>query len=394
MKNFTHGDNKNVVVHIIVGLGDGGAEGTLYKIISSDNKNKHVVVSLTDEGKYGKYILDFKIPIFTLNFKKYRFNILNFVSLLKIIYKYEPQIIQTWMYHADFLSIFLKIFFPKTKILWSIRNTTFGFKDSISRYFISRICSIFSYIIPNLIISCGYVAMNDHITLGYNKKIIRVIYNGVDTEKYNLKIFKDPKELLELLNLDINVRPILGMVARYDKQKGHSILIKSLSRLKKNGYSFCCVLVGSNINFKNKDLITMIDEHQLSSNIVLLGQRTDLETIYNLIDILILPSINGEGFPNVLIEAMACQTPCIATDVGESSYIVNKTGWLVPPNNSEKLSNSIKQAINEINSPNWKTRQNNCRVHVTENYNLKKMVIEFNKAWLSVLGNENYKKKF
>ena len=60
---------------------------------------------------------------------------------------------------------------------------------------------------------------------------------------------------------------------------------------------------------------------------------------------------------NVLIEAMACQTPCIATDVGESSYIVNKTGWLVPPNNSEKLSNSIKQAINEINSPYWKTRQ-------------------------------------
>src|SRR6056300_1571082 len=106
------------IIHIIVGLGDGGAEATLFKLISNDKSNNHIVISLTDYGKYGKQFLNLNIPVYALRFKKKSFNLIKIFKLLEIVKKYNPKIIQSWMYHADFLTMILKIFLPKIKFIW------------------------------------------------------------------------------------------------------------------------------------------------------------------------------------------------------------------------------------------------------------------------------------
>ena len=174
------------------------------------------------------------------------------------------------------------------------------------------------------------------------------------------------------------------MIARYDKQKGHKILLKSLLKLKKRKIDFNCYLVGKNIDTNNKELSSIIEEYNLTSNVFLIGQVSEVDLVYNFLDISILSSINGEGFPNVLIESMACGTPCVATDTGDANYIIEKTGWIAKPSDSLSLANTLDKAIAEINLPDWSSRKENCRQRVKMNFDIIHMLNKFQLTWSKI----------
>ena len=94
-------------------------------------------------------------------------------------------------------------------------------------------------------------------------------------------------------------------------------------------------------------MVNEIKKLNLTNNIKLLGTKKNIPQIMNALDIHVLSSIS-EAFPNVIVEAMACKTPCIATDVGDCRFIIGKSGWVVPHKNSLKLSIAIEKALSEI----------------------------------------------
>ena len=89
------------IIHIISGLGPGGAQVVLTRILENDIHNQHLVISMMDLGIYGEQIKNLKIPIYTLNFPKGKIRLNGMVKLYKILKKQKPDIVQTWMYHAD-----------------------------------------------------------------------------------------------------------------------------------------------------------------------------------------------------------------------------------------------------------------------------------------------------
>ena len=97
-----------------------------------------------------------------------------------------------------------------------------------------------------------------------------------------------------------------------------------------------------------------------------------------------IQSSRSEGFPNVVAEAMACKTPCVVTNVGDSSYIVGKTGWVVPPNNSIKLAKAIQIALKEIRTKNWCKRCDSARARIKDKFSISKMIKSYNKVWIKV----------
>jgi len=368
------------IIHIITSLGDGGAEHTLFKICKYDTSNKHIVISLTGKGKYTKLLK--KIGIEVYNLKMNFFSIYKFFYLIKLLYNLKPEIVQTWLVHADLLGGIAAKIIGIQNIIWNARHSTVEIgKTKFSTILIIKLLAKLSFLIPKLIIVCSKSSKKVYENDGYIKKKLKMILNGYDLSVLNINGYqKDIFRKKNKINKNIS---IIGNVARYDPQKDHFNLLNALSIIKKKKIDFFCVLVGTNIK-RNREIIKKIKNLGLSTQVKLLPQTNNIPQVMNGIDIHIQSSSYGEGFPNVIAEAMACGTPCIVTDVGDAAFIVKNNGWVVPPSNSIKLAESIEKALVQTNAKNWKKRCNEARLIIKKNFDISKMINSYTKLWNQV----------
>ena len=174
------------------------------------------------------------------------------------------------------------------------------------------------------------------------------------------------------------------MVARFDAKKDRFNLLNALSLIKEKKIDFYCILIGPGVINKNLNLYNHIKTLKLNNSIKLLGSRSNVTNVMNWIDIYVQSSRYGEGFPNVVAEAMACGTPCVVTDVGDAANIVGNNGFVVPANNSFKLSYSIQKMILEMNKKSWSKRKNQSRLRIKNNFEIRKMIKSYNNLWSKI----------
>ena len=144
---------------------------------------------------------------------------------------------------------------------------------------------------------------------------------------------------------ELGLRPedlVIGIVARQNSQKNHRAFFAAANILCEWHPNMHFLLVGAGMEKSNPDVEVMIDRNLNVSRIHLLGQRSDVASIMNALDLFMLSS-SGEGWPNVVGEAMACGVPCVVTDVGDAAQIVNDTGFVVPPNDPDELANAANK---------------------------------------------------
>lgn len=372
----------HVVVHIIAGLGDGGAEGVLYRLCKSSDTYKHTVISLTDAGKYGPLLNDVGIPVYCLGMRRGPAAFVDIYRLWRLLHEKKPSLVQTWMYHADLFGGLAARAAGVRTVFWGVRNSTLEAGSSArSTIFIARACASLSRVLPHRILCCAYSAARVHSSLGYDARKIDVIPNGYDVEQFR----PDPQarsRVRSKLGIDESV-PLIGMVGRFDPQKDHGNFIRSLGLLKERGYSFCCILVGRDVTTDNAALAECLNAAGVVDDVKLLGQCSDVASIMNAVDLHVLASAFGEAFPNVVAEAMACGTPCVSTNVGDASFIIGNTGWVVEPCRATDLADAIALALEEkcSSESNWEARRSNCRKRIVDNFSIESMVCAFESAW-------------
>ena len=367
------------IIHIITGLGDGGAEHTLFKICKYDKLNKHIVISLKGSGKYLPLLNKLGVKVYCLNVNFFSIN--KFFFLINLLRSLKPDLVQTWLVHADFIGSLAARLAGIKNIVWNVRYSKIEIgKAKIKTILIIKVLSKLSYFIPKLIIIVSKKAKKIYQDEGYDKKKLKFIPNG-----YDLSILKVNKNKKIDFQKKIRIKkqmPLIGCVARFDPLKDHLNLLNSISLIRLNNINFFCVLVGTNIN-KSKILINEIKRLKLNDCIKLLGPTKNISEVMNSIDIHVQSS-RSEGFPNVVAEAMAHKTPCIVTNVGDSSYIVGNTGWVVPPNEPVKLAKAIQLAFNEISTKNWVKRCNKARERIGKKFSIGKMIESYNNLWINV----------
>jgi glycosyltransferase involved in cell wall biosynthesis len=143
-----------------------------------------------------------------------------------------------------------------------------------------------------------------------------------------------------------------------------------------------CVLIGSEVDGTNQELVGLLKQYDLKDCVSLLGIRSDIPAVMNALDLHVLSSSFGEAFPNVVSEAMACGTPCVVTLVGDAALIVGDTGWAVPSRDPALFAAAMLAAVNEKSDLTvWAARQAICRERIQDNFNLEMMVEKYNTVW-------------
>ncbi len=333
------------LVHVITGLQTGGAEMMLYKLLSEINREQFDchVISLTNEGVIGPKISELGIPVILCGMKNGLPDPVGFFRLLRILKKLKPDIVQTWLYHADLLAGVAAKFVGVKKIIWNIRqsNLDAGLNKWHARL-TARCCAFLSYWLPDKVICNSQTAIQVHQKQGYKASLFHLIGNGFDLEKFCI----DPRAKSVICKqLEIPEKSLLiGLIARFDPQKDHRNFILAASQVLKSLPDAQFVLVGSKIDDTNKTLLNWIEQTGRQENFHLLGERHDIPLINAALDVACSASL-GEGFPNTIGEAMACGVPCVVTDVGDSGYLLGDAGLVIPSANSQALAQAITELL-------------------------------------------------
>lgn len=365
------------VLHVISGLGDGGAEAVLYRVLTADRDNDHTVVSLIDRGRYGPLLEQAGITVETVGLDRGRVTPGGWRRLLRLVRAARPDVVQTWMYHADLLGGLAARLAGVRAVVWGVRAVDV---DPLSTRLVVAACALLSRIVPRRIVICSRESARRHLARGYARGRVVVIPNGYDTGSLRpdtaararlREAWRVPEEYFAL-----------GMVARWDPVKGHANLAAALARLNTAGSpDWRLVLVGEGIDEANGELMAELDRAGIRDRTLLLGARTDIAQVMSALDLHVLAS-RTEAFPNVVAEAMSCGTPCVVTDVGDAAYIVGDTGWVVPPRDEAALAAGLCTALAALAVPQERlARQTAARARIEAEFSLPNVVAQYVGVW-------------
>ena len=323
------------VMHVITGLGWGGAEGQLAALLCADapGMGRAVVVSLLPGGAYRAVFESAGIPVHDLSAARGLPSLLALLRLARLIRRYRPHILHAWMYHAQvFATLALGISgrWRDTRLIWGVRCSNMDLACyGRSLRWVVRSCGWLSSW-PGAILFNSQASIAAHRELGFRPRRGELIDNGIDTERF----CPDPS-LRSQVRAELGIAPsaeLIAHVARVDPMKDHTTFLAALGKLNRAE----ALLIGR-------------DTERLATppNVHALGSRDDVERLLVAADLIVSSSAFGEGFSNALAEGMAAGLPAVATDVGDSARIVGTTGRIVPPREPVALAEAMGALLNE-----------------------------------------------
>lgn len=280
----------------------------------------HEVISLLSMGDVGPRLVAAGIKVRVLGLRRSPAALLDLVRLVLWLRKAGPRaVVQTWMYHGDLVGGLAATLAGQRKIVWNVRQTGLDLRDiGRATRLVVRACGLVSRWLPTRIVANAQAAVTSHAAVGYDTNRFVVIPNGFDTSTFSRDL-QSRHALRQAWGIAEHELAI-GMVARLDPQKDHGNFVATAAIVAKELPSTRFVLVGRGVT-QSALLSRQISEAGLLQRFVLEEQHRDVPRVMNALDIFCLSS-RTEGFPNVLGEAMACETPSVTTDAGDARNLI------------------------------------------------------------------------
>jgi glycosyltransferase involved in cell wall biosynthesis len=329
------------IVHVISDLDTGGAEMMLGKLILGLDRRRfsNSVISLTDRGQLGRWIESLGASLYTLDMKRGQVDIRAVPRLVRLLRTIKPTIVHSWLYHADLLSTLAAKFASTSFLLWNVRCSDMDLKRYRPLTKLVQRLLAWQSMVPAAVVVNSEAGRLQHARLGYRPRRWELIPNGFDMEQYRPDSDVRNSRRKEWQVSDDNV--IIAHVARLDPMKDHATFLKSAQQVAGARPNARFVLIGKD----TETLTNAVAACGIQDRVQLLGYRSDVDSLLPAVDVFCLSSAFGEGFPNVLGEAMACGIPCVSTDVGDARSIVGETGIIVPVGNAAALARAMMELI-------------------------------------------------
>ena len=342
-----------------------------------DSTYENIVISLTDLGQLGAQLEEQGIEVLTLGTRNLLDFPLAFLKLRKILNCLRPDIVQTWMYHSDFLGGLAARSVGIKNVVWNVRNTNLGGRG-LGNYWFRRLCAFLSYLIPRRILYVSDSAKLVHEQHGYCSWKSQVIYNGFDLERFRFHK-KSRTEIRKYLGMSENDFVICS-VGRFVPEKDHVSFIKAVRELIESGTDVRALMVGRGIGWDNQEIVKQLNG--VEQHFRLVGPQKEVQEFLSCADLFCLHSTT-EGFPNVLGEAMAVGLPCVTTRAGDAGKILNCRKFTVDAGDYVRLADAFirmralsfneRKALGKIN-----------RETVERNFSLKCTVTQFEQLYRSL----------
>lgn len=332
------------VLFLIRSLEPGGAERQLVLLANGLAKKGHRVgVIVFYPGGQLEEMLD-GVQLHSLD-KKGRWDVLGFwSSLIRCVREFRPDVLHGYLGTANNLSVLAKSALPKLKVVLGIRSTNVDFVhygklarlDSAAMSLLSRFA--------DCVIANSHKGKKDALGRGVSNNCFRVVPNGIDTDRFTPAI-ESGRELRKAWGAaDTDI--VIGVVGRLDPMKGQGLVLDAAQSVLDEGVPARFVFVGGG------PMADMLESEarrlDLSRHVVWAGYQAGMPSVYNAIDVCCLGSLFGEGFPNVLGEAMSCGVPCVSSDVGDAALVIGDTGIVVPPGDTQALTRGLLDMCNRL----------------------------------------------
>lgn len=356
------------VMHVIAGLGTGGAETQLVNLVTSACADgpESIVVNLLpmDSGPNTRRLQDAGIEVHHLGLSGIGNLIGTRNRLTQLIRSTKPDIVQSWMYYGDFLSYSALRkggLLGRVRHFWNIRCSDMDLQRYSRRLrWVMKFCAAHSGK-PTGVVVNSLAGQEVHRRAGYQPRAWHLIENGIDTDRFS----PGDKYMARGAAGFPQDRPIAVHIARVDPMKDHDTLI----RVAADAPQWLFVAVGAGT-----------EKLYGPPNLVGQGRRDDVDCLARAADVVLSTSAFGEGFSNALAEGMASGLLPISTDVGDSAWLIDAAGWVVPPKSPDHIVGVLNE-IADFEATEYARRSVVARDRIVAEFGIDRMVGRYNSLY-------------
>ncbi|HUF48545.1 MAG TPA: glycosyltransferase [Vicinamibacterales bacterium] len=373
------------IAHLITDLDVGGAEVMLARLLERMDRDRFdsEVISLIEPGAVAPRMAAAAVPVTSLGMRPGVPAPRGVVRLTRLLRRKRPDILQTWLYHADVLGTLAGAMARVPSVVWNIRAgdvdlSMYGSLSALTR----KLGAVLSGW-PEVVVANSRAGREAHERLGYHPRRWLIIPNGIDTARFRPQP-ADRDATRASLGVPAGAL-LVGTIARFDPVKGHERLIEAVGRVAASRPALHLLLAGRGVSAGNAELAGWIARAHLDGRVTLLDERHDVERIDAALDVAVMPSTT-EAFPNAVAEAMACGVPCVVSDVGDAAHLVGPTGWIGRRPLAEDLANALDEALSSATER--RRRGDAARARIEAHFSLDRAVEAYANLYEGLAGSK------
>jgi glycosyltransferase involved in cell wall biosynthesis len=328
------------IVHLITELDTGGAQMALLRFLAhyDHGRYQHKVTCLFNGDQIvAQQIRALGIEVVDLGMTRpYRLDAL--WRLFRLLKRERPAILHCWLYHADIIGRVVGRAASVPRIITSRRDVYIG---GPQREWLKRLTASLDH---KTIAVCEAARQAELRQANPDPTKVVAIYNGVEIGQFQYN-----NQSNETIRREFSIPVdafLIGTIARLHPQKGHKQLLEAMRLLRQNHPQIYCLIVGDGA--LRTELEALSEALGLSDRVIFAGNRQDTPALLHTFDLFVLPSL-WEGFPNVVLEAMAAGTIVIATNVDGTPELISdgETGLLIPPADPQAIVEAVSRLFQD-----------------------------------------------
>lgn len=338
------------VAHFIAAPGGGGAEAMLRNLVASLDRRAWRTSVIVMDGRPWPHEMDelkaAGAEVYDLESRAFlkRDTLRKLTGLLRQLH---PDVLQTWMHHADFVGGFCARATGLKHVVWGIhcREIHTNPEDSeLKKIVFKKLLGLAASWIPQRVISCSAAAMQDHLPLGYPEERMRWVPNGIHTAR-----FVPDAEARVAVRQELRVpleAPLIGFVGRFHEMKDLATWLQAAAILQMrqpDTHFWLCGGLEHELEDCARAALSVVPQRQ---QVHFTPFRADPQRVYPALDVFSLSS-RTEACPMTVMEALSCGVPCVTTDVGDCARLIADCGCTVPGKDPEALAQAWAQWLRQ-----------------------------------------------